>query len=159
MPIPCNIIVNPSEKPFFKAEARRYGAKNWLMVTEKADAMTLASRHKMRRPSIVLLAGDAGSFIDPITGEDIYYVLKTGRYSAEAVTHAHERNDESAALTRYEQLLRGEFSTRVYSPGYVFQHFMNNAWFVDTSCATPPGNNAEPTSSRIIENTVTCSNC
>jgi flavin-dependent dehydrogenase len=80
----------------------------------------------------VLLAGDAGSFIDPITGEGIYYALKTGRYAAEAVAHALERNDESAALSRYEQLWRGEFSTRVYFPGYVFQHFMNNAWFVET---------------------------
>jgi len=80
----------------------------------------------------VLLAGDAGSFIDPITGEGIYYALKTGRYAAEAVAHALERNDEFAALTRYEQLWRGEFSNRVYFPGYAFQHFMNNAWFVDT---------------------------
>ncbi|NTW53440.1 MAG: geranylgeranyl reductase family protein [Chlorobaculum sp.] len=80
----------------------------------------------------VLLVGDAGSFIDPITGEGIYYALKTGRYAAEAVAHALERNDESAALTRYEQLWRGEFSNRVYLPGYAFQHFMNNAWFVDT---------------------------
>jgi geranylgeranyl reductase family protein len=80
----------------------------------------------------VLLAGDAGSFIDPITGEGIYYALKTGRYAAEAVAHALERNDESAALSRYEQLWRGEFSTRVYFPGYAFQHFMNNRWFVET---------------------------
>lgn len=80
----------------------------------------------------VLLVGDAGSFIDPLTGEGIYYALKTGRYAAEAVAHALERNDESAALTRYEQLWRGEFSTRVYVPGYAFQHFMNNEWFVET---------------------------
>ncbi|AAM72463.1 MAG TPA: geranylgeranyl reductase family protein [Chlorobaculum sp.] len=80
----------------------------------------------------VLLAGDAGSFIDPLTGEGIYYALKTGRYAAEAVANALERNDESAALTRYEQLWRGEFSGRVYFPGYAFQHFMNNSWFVDT---------------------------
>ena len=80
----------------------------------------------------VLLAGDAGSFIDPITGEGIYYALKSGRYAAEAVVHALQKSDESAALTRYEQLWRGEFSNRVYLPGYIFQHFMNNAWFVDT---------------------------
>lgn len=80
----------------------------------------------------VLLAGDAGSFIDPITGEGIYYALKTGRYAAEAVAHALERNDETGALTRYEQLWRGEFSNRVYVPGYAFQPFMNNEWFVET---------------------------
>lgn len=80
----------------------------------------------------VLLVGDAGSFIDPLTGEGIYYALKTGRYAAEAVANALERNDESAALTRYEQLWRGEFSGRVYFPGYAFQHFMNNRWFVET---------------------------
>jgi geranylgeranyl reductase family protein len=80
----------------------------------------------------VLLVGDAGSFIDPITGEGIYYALKSGRYAAEAVADALEKNDEADALTRYEQLWRGEFSNRVYFPGYAFQHFMNNAWFVDT---------------------------
>lgn len=80
----------------------------------------------------VLLAGDAGSFIDPITGEGIYYALKTGRYAAEAAAHALERNDETGALTRYEQLWRGEFSNRVYVPGYAFQPFMNNEWFVET---------------------------
>ncbi|WP_307848317.1 NAD(P)/FAD-dependent oxidoreductase [Microbispora oryzae] len=32
----------------------------------------------------VLLAGDAGSFINPLTGEGIYYALLTGRLAAEA---------------------------------------------------------------------------
>lgn len=80
----------------------------------------------------VLLAGDAGSFIDPLTGEGIYYALKTGRYAAEAVAQALERNDEAAALSRYEQLWRGEFSSRIYVSGYAFQLFMNNRWFVET---------------------------
>jgi hypothetical protein len=51
--------------------------------------------------------------------------------AAEAVAHALERNDEAGALSRYEQLWQGEFSTRVYFPGYAFQHMMNNRWFVD----------------------------
>ncbi|TLU84680.1 MAG: geranylgeranyl reductase family protein [Chlorobium sp.] len=80
----------------------------------------------------ILLAGDAGSFVDPITGEGIYYALKSGQYAAEAIAQVLKRNDEAAVLTRYEELWRGEFSTRVYLPGYAFQHFMNNSWFVET---------------------------
>ena len=100
--------------------------------TLKSWPLPFGSFAGRRGRGYVLLVGDAGSFIDPITGEGIYYALKTGRYAAEAVAHALEKNDESAALTCYEQLWRGEFSNRVYLPGYVFQHFMNNAWFVDT---------------------------
>jgi geranylgeranyl reductase family protein len=108
--------------------------KNAVMElgTLKSWPLPFGSFAGKRGRSNVLLAGDAGSFIDPITGEGIYYALKTGRYAAEAVAHALERNDETAALTRYEQLWRGEFSTRVYFPGYAFQHFMNNEWFVET---------------------------
>jgi flavin-dependent dehydrogenase len=85
----------------------------------------------------VRLTDDAGSFIDPITGEGIYYALKTGRYAAEAVAHA---------LTRYEQLWRSEFSTRIYFPGYAFQHFMNNASFVDAFMRYTAKKSTEPTS-------------
>ena len=63
----------------------------------------------MCRPSNVLLADDAGSFIDPITDEGIYC-------AAEAVAYALECNDESSALPCYEQLWRGEFSARYISP-------------------------------------------
>jgi geranylgeranyl reductase family protein len=36
-------------------------------------------------PANVLLAGDAAGFIDPITGEGIYYALRTGSWAAEAI--------------------------------------------------------------------------
>jgi menaquinone-9 beta-reductase len=100
--------------------------------TLKSWPLPLGSFPGRRGRGNVLLTGDAGSFIDPITGEGIYYALKSGQYAAEAVAHALKRNDEAGALKRYEQLWRGEFSARVYFPGYVFQHFMNNSWFVET---------------------------
>lgn len=36
----------------------------------------------------VLLAGDAGGFVEPLFGEGIFYALTTGRYAAEAVLEA-----------------------------------------------------------------------
>lgn len=79
----------------------------------------------------VLLAGDAGSFIDPLTGEGISYALKTGRYAAEATVSALEADDERQALPLYEKLWRKEFAFRVYSIGYAVQPLLNNRHFMD----------------------------
>lgn len=100
--------------------------------TLKSWPLPLGSFPGDRGRGNVLLAGDAGSFIDPLTGEGIYYALKSGQYAAEAACWALERNSETEALARYEQLWRNDFSFRVYTVGYAFQPFMNNRWFVET---------------------------
>jgi geranylgeranyl reductase family protein len=54
----------------------------------------------------VLLAGDAGGFVEPLFGEGIFYALTTGRYAAEAVLEAVRSNrapgpSYKARLARY----------------------------------------------------------
>ncbi|NTU54046.1 MAG: geranylgeranyl reductase family protein [Chlorobiaceae bacterium] len=100
--------------------------------TLKSWPLPLGSFPGKRSQGNVLLAGDAGSFIDPVTGEGIYYALKSGSYAAEAAARVLGENCETDASGRYEQLWREDFAYRVYAIGYGFQPFMNNAWFVET---------------------------
>jgi geranylgeranyl reductase family protein len=99
--------------------------------TLKSWPLPLGSFPGQRGQSNVLLAGDAGSFIDPLTGEGIYYALKSGHYAAEAAAWALDGNCETEALRRYEQLWRQEFAFRVYSFGYAFQPLMKSRFFVN----------------------------
>ncbi len=41
----------------------------------------------------VLLVGDAGCLMDPLTGEGIYYAIRSGMLAAEAILHAKEKGD------------------------------------------------------------------
>jgi len=99
--------------------------------TLKSWPLPLGSFPGQRGQSNVLLAGDAGSFIDPLTGEGIYYALKSGHYAAEAAAWALGGNCETETLGRYEQLWRQEFDFRVYSFGYAFQPLMKSRFFVN----------------------------
>lgn len=44
----------------------------------------------------VILAGDAAGFIDPLTGEGIYYAIKSGQLAATACQQSIEHNDGTA---------------------------------------------------------------
>ena len=57
----------------------------------------------------VLLAGDAGGFVNAYTGEGIYYAMVTGRHAGEAAADALASGDCSAArLAAYERRWREE---------------------------------------------------
>jgi len=50
----------------------------------------------------VMLAGDAAGFIDPFTGEGIYYAMRSGQLAAKACIHAVEKgNFEAKFLTQH----------------------------------------------------------
>ncbi len=81
-----------------------------LLPDSPADPATLRAHHlplssgRPRQPDgRVLLAGDALSLINPLTGEGIYYALLSGRLAAEAAVHAPE-----AAGTAYRRALERE---------------------------------------------------
>jgi flavin-dependent dehydrogenase len=80
----------------------------------------------------VLLAGDAGSFVDPLTGEGIYYALKSGQFAAEAAAKALIEGDEMQAETFYEKLWRREFRFHEFSVGYAFQALLNNEHLLES---------------------------
>jgi geranylgeranyl reductase family protein len=51
----------------------------------------------------LILVGDAAGFADPLTGEGIFYAIKSGKMAADAVSRACERGEFSkAALHSYE---------------------------------------------------------
>ena len=55
----------------------------------------------------LMMVGDAGSMIHPISGEGVGYAMESGRLAATWAHEAHERSDFSASLlSGYERLLR-----------------------------------------------------
>ena len=79
----------------------------------------------------VLLTGDAGSFVDPLNGEGIYYALKSGRYAAEAAARALDE-EETRASMYYEKLWRKEFSFHEFTLGYALQPLLNNQFLLES---------------------------
>jgi geranylgeranyl reductase len=50
----------------------------------------------------VLIVGDAGGFVSPISGEGIYYAMKSGQLAASAVLHAAASGRVPEDLAEYE---------------------------------------------------------
>lgn len=80
----------------------------------------------------VLLVGDGGSFIDPLTGEGIYYALKTGEFAAEAIaeTIGSGHSPEKAGVL-FEKKWKKSFKWKEYKPGYIFQTFNRSRRILD----------------------------
>ncbi len=58
-----------------------------------------------------LLAGDAAGFVDPLTGEGIFYALRSGELAGETLAEALADGDlRRRALARYERRWRAEFA-------------------------------------------------
>jgi geranylgeranyl reductase family protein len=61
----------------------------------------------------VLLVGDAARVNEPVTGEGIYFALKSGQLAARVIDQAFQKSDFSAAqLCSYERECRSAFRTR-----------------------------------------------
>jgi geranylgeranyl reductase family protein len=78
----------------------------------------------------VLLVGDAASFIDPLTGEGIYYGLRSGQLAAEAIASVGSR--PAMATPAYERLWRRDFQWREFVPARLFRRLLRSPWVVDT---------------------------
>jgi geranylgeranyl reductase family protein len=100
--------------------------------TLRAWPLPMGSFPGKRSRGNVLLAGDAGSFVDPLTGEGIYYALKSGQFAAEAAAKALIEGDEMQAETFYEKLWRREFRFHEFSVGYAFQALLNNEHLLES---------------------------
>ncbi|MDI6797121.1 MAG: geranylgeranyl reductase family protein [Desulfatibacillaceae bacterium] len=70
----------------------------------------------------VLLTGDAGSFVDNLTGEGIYYALGTGELAARAAAFVIKRgiNPQNAGAN-YEWLWRRRYLWKDFIPAYILQ--------------------------------------
>ena len=58
----------------------------------------------------LLLVGDAGGFINPLTGEGIYYAMASGEIAAQTISEALEKNQPTEQfLSQYETRWRKDF--------------------------------------------------
>lgn len=58
----------------------------------------------------LLLVGDAAGFINPLSGEGIYYAMASGKIAAELITEALEKNDVTEEfLSKYQRLWKKDF--------------------------------------------------
>ena len=100
--------------------------------TLKGWPITFGSFNKPRVKNNVFLIGDAGSFVDPFTGEGVYQALKTGKYAADAI---HEGFSENLSLNKigriYERFWRREFRWKEYVPGYLSQIILTKGQILD----------------------------
>jgi len=108
--------------------------KNACMVesTLKGWPIPFGSMPSERSSGNVLLTGDAASFVDTLTGEGIYYALRSGEYAAMAVSEALKRpGNENAAGKIYEKLWKKEFKWKEFFQGFMLQPFMGNKHIVN----------------------------
>jgi flavin-dependent dehydrogenase len=62
----------------------------------------------------VLLIGDAGGFINPLTGEGIYYAMSSGDIAAEVITEALEsRKTDEKFLSKYQVKWKKDFGKEI----------------------------------------------
>lgn len=74
----------------------------------------------------IMLVGDAGSMIHPISGEGVGYALESGRLAASWANEAHVRQDFSAStLSGYERQLRHR-RAREHISGYALVNLVPN---------------------------------
>ena len=84
----------------------------WLKDAEpegspKSWSLKMGMWGAKRHAQGLLMVGDAGSMIHPISGEGVGYALESGRLAASWVHEAHARKDFSASLLHgYEKQLR-----------------------------------------------------
>lgn len=79
----------------------------------------------------VLLVGDAGSFVDPLSGEGIYFALKSGEFAGQAIHKAVKTSCQAEVGRIFERLWKKEFLWKEFIPGFVAQYFMSKRFFAN----------------------------
>ena len=75
-----------------------------------------------------MLCGDAAGFINPITGEGIYYAMVSGKIAADVIAEGLKSNDLSSRfLSRYQTLWNYDFGKDLKALGR-----FNNQWGKDS---------------------------
>jgi geranylgeranyl reductase family protein len=85
------------DDPYFK---KRFAQANQLEET-KGFPLALGGRFRPLSGDRYLLAGDAGHLIEPLFGEGIGHAMYSGKFAAEHVVMALEKNDFSATFNRF----------------------------------------------------------
>jgi flavin-dependent dehydrogenase len=77
------------------------------LVRSEGHTIPMAGPHTNLAANRVLLAGDAGGFVYPGTGEGIFYAIKSGRIAAEVLSQSLEPGnvDKASLESEYSQAL------------------------------------------------------
>lgn len=103
----------------------------WLKGAEaegppKSWSLKMGMWGAKRHAQGLLMAGDAGSMIHPISGEGVGYALESGRLAAAWAYEAHSRKDFSASLlSGYERQLKKK-RAREHLSGYAMVNLVPN---------------------------------
>jgi menaquinone-9 beta-reductase len=95
------------------SEIRQRVGDNPTVTSQKSWQLPLNLFEQKRVYNGAILAGDAGGFVDPVTGAGIYQAVVTGKAAAETAAEAIRAGDISAAGlakydTRWKAILGGE---------------------------------------------------
>jgi len=83
--------------------------KNLKPVKIKGGALPFYPLEKTYGNRIILV-GDAGGFINPISGEGIYYAMTSGEIAAKVITEALEKKETNAKfLSKFQKYWKKEF--------------------------------------------------
>jgi geranylgeranyl reductase family protein len=108
----------------FKNAKRITDVKSWLLP--------LGSKRMKLCGDGYVLVGDAASLIDPFSGEGIGNALTSGKYAAQAILKAFEKDDFSeAVLSEYPERFWAEVGNEL-DTNYKMQRMANNKFLLNT---------------------------
>lgn len=118
-------------KDYFDRFLEEPEISRWLQDAEpdgapKSWSLKMGMWGAKRYAQGLLMIGDAGSMIHPISGEGVGYALESGRLAASWVHEAHARKDFSASLlSGYEKHLKRQ-RAREHLSGYAMVNLVPN---------------------------------
>jgi geranylgeranyl reductase family protein len=119
--------------PFVK---ERFQGARMVENSLQGGPIPLDSFFRRRSRKNVLLVGDAGGFTDVLTGEGIYFALRSGECAAEAIHSAlsSPRGAEKAGRV-YEGLWRNALPSREFLFGSLVQRLIVREFFLNRNIA------------------------
>jgi geranylgeranyl reductase family protein len=117
------------ENPFVK---ERLKPARMLENSFQGCPIPLGTFFRRRSHQNVLLVGDAGGFADVLTGEGIYFALRSGECAAEAVLAALNMPGKHGKAGKiYESLWREVFQSKEYLIGAFVQRLIMKEFFLN----------------------------
>ncbi len=119
--------------------------KNAVMVegSFKGAHLSTGTMGVKRSFGNVLLVGDAAGFVDALTGEGIFYALKSGEFAATAIIQGLSGKSNRAIVYRiYDHLWRKEFRSDIIF-GNIFQRVMTKKSMINLMISRTSKNQAK----------------
>lgn len=121
------------ENPFVKERLRK---ARMVENSLQGGPIPLGSFSRRRSHKNVLLVGDAAGFTDALTGEGIYFALRSGECAAEAIQSALRSPGEAEKVGRvYEGLWRSALPSREFLFGAFVHRLIVREFFLNRNIA------------------------